>query len=161
VNVFGDGGHSTTFDIARGIHMALEGGATLINLSLGASGSSSVLQTLIADSHAQGAMFFGAAGNTPGTTPTIPASFPEVIAVTAGDPQGNIRSYANSGDFVDVAAPDLAIVHLAGRSFYIRGTSVYTANVSGLAAALTASSGLPRGEIEAELRRLLQVKRPE
>jgi len=41
--------------------------------------------------------------NEPVTTPTYPAAYPGVVAVTATDSTGQIASYANRGSFVDLA----------------------------------------------------------
>src|SRR5262249_22557502 len=117
VDVYGDSETTTAYQVAEGIVKAIEKGATIINLSLGTDGDSSVLRQVIEEAHAQGIVFFGAAGNQPVTTATYPAAYLGVIAVTATDEQGNLESYANYGDFVDIAAPGSVIVGYDGNSY--------------------------------------------
>src|SRR6185437_9366346 len=79
VNVYGSSGEATsTFDVTSGIYAAVNAGANIINLSLAGSGDSTMMHNLIQQATKQGVVFFGAAGNTPVTTPEFPAAFPEV-----------------------------------------------------------------------------------
>jgi hypothetical protein len=156
VDIYGNDANTTTFDVARGIYAAINGGATIINLSLGGEGSSPFLQRIIQDSYKQGVLFVGAAGNQPITTPFYPAAYPEVLAVTAGDRWGRIAPYANRGDFVDLIAPGANIVYYGDRAYLGTGTSFATAWVSGIAASLV-SSGKTATQTTEELRRLLGI----
>ncbi|HTI70517.1 MAG TPA: S8 family serine peptidase, partial [Candidatus Limnocylindria bacterium] len=110
VDVYGSSETSTTFNVAKGIAMAVKGGANVINLSLGGSGDSALLQELIHSITAQGALVFAAAGNTPVTTPTYPAAYTDVLAVTAASAPGQIAPYANRGSFIDLMAPGTSYV---------------------------------------------------
>jgi len=104
--VFSDGGEqTTTYDIAVGIYKAVNGGAMIVNLSLGGDGDSSFLKTRSSARTIRAWCFLAAAGNTPTTAPTYPAAYSQVIAITASDRSGNLASYANRGDFVDGIAP--------------------------------------------------------
>jgi thermitase len=134
VNVYGASATTTTFNVANGIYAAVNAGANIINLSLGSQGDSTFLQTVIARASAQGVVFLAAAGNEPVTTPTYPAAYPQVIAVTAGNRNGTTASYANHGSFVDVVAPGTSQVCFEGNSWVVAGTSSATAFASGLAA---------------------------
>jgi thermitase len=129
----------------------------VINLSLGGAGDSQVLDSIIHAAHQQGVMFFGAAGNQPTTDPTYPAAFPDVVAVTAGDQQGNIASYANRGSFVDLIAPGTSVVDYQGQSYLVRGTSAATAYVSGTAAGFRAEGAAPQN-VQAQLQQMLGIK---
>jgi len=141
IDVYGDSPTTSTFDIARGITAAVNAGAPIINLSLGGNGDSALLHSVIKDSHDAGVLFLGAAGNEPVTTPTYPAAYPEVMAITASNRSGGIASYANYGDFVDVAAPGANLVRYNGKSWYVSGTSASSAYISGLAAGMTSRTG--------------------
>ena len=145
------GEFATTYDVYLAIFKALKNGATIMNLSLGSKGDSRFLHTLIQGATKQGALFVAAAGNEPDTTPTYPAAYPEVMAVTAGDRKGNIASYANRGVFVDVVAPGSSIVHFGNKSYYVSGTSASTAYVTGMAAGLAESSGKPLNQVGAAI----------
>ena len=132
VDVFGKNATTTTFDVANGIYRAVNAGANPINLSLGSAGDSAFLESVIARAQAQGVVFFAAAGNEPVATPTYPAAYPGVVAVTAGDRQGNIASYANYGSFVDAVGPSGNVVCYDGQSWMVQGTSTATAFATGI-----------------------------
>lgn len=158
VDVYGGQSTTSTFDVAQGIQAAIKGGANIINLSLGSDGDTPYLRELIATAHRQGVVIVGAAGNTPVTTPFYPAAYSEVIAATAGDRSGQVASYANRGEFVDVMAPGTGLVHYNHQAYLGSGTSYAAAYVSGIAAAL-GETGSKAAEIEAELIRRLGVQR--
>ncbi|MBI3414682.1 MAG: S8 family serine peptidase [Verrucomicrobia bacterium] len=160
VDVYGPNPSTTTFDVAGGIVAAINAGATVINLSLGGDGDTPFLHQLIQQAHAQGILFIGAAGNDPVTTPFYPAAYPEVIAVTAGDKQGNVAPYANRGAFVDVLAPGTSVINFADQSYLVSGTSASTAYITGLAAGLASGSAKPLSEIEARVRAGMAVTPP-
>jgi subtilisin family serine protease len=101
---------------------------------------SQVLHDVIIQASKQGIPIFAAAGNSPVTTATYPAAYPEVIAVTATDASGNIASYANRGSFVSMTAPGENYVNFNGLVYDVQGTSTSTAWVSGMAAGLADSS---------------------
>ena len=93
---------------------AVDNGATVLNLSLGGSTDSPVLDDIIQQALARGIMVFAAAGNQPGTMPTYPAAIPGVNAVTALGP-GQLASYADYGSFVDMALPGTSVVYLGSQ----------------------------------------------
>lgn len=147
VNVYGANESTSTFDVATGIYRAVNGGANLINLSLGGQGDSTFLHTLIQNATKQGVVFFGAAGNEPVTTPEYPAAYPEVQAVTAGNGPGQVADYANRGSFVDLMLPGTSIVPYGGQSWAVTGTSTSTAFATGIAAGLADSSHQCPGQV--------------
>ena len=146
VNVYGTNSTTSTFYVASGIAQAVNAGANIINLSLGSEGDTPYLHRVITTASGQGVVFFAAAGNEPVTTPTYPAAYPEVTAVTAGYKNGDVASYANHGSFVDVVAPGGSVVCYNGSSWMVAGTSAATAYASGLAAT-AAGSGLNAAQI--------------
>src|SRR5882724_10373126 len=93
VDVYGNSPTTTTFDVANGIVIAIDGGATIINLSLGSSGDSKLLSDVIKSAAAQGILIFAAAGNESTAAPSYPAAYPDVIAVTAVNADGTIAHY--------------------------------------------------------------------
>lgn len=138
VDVYGGNANTSSFDVAMGIAAAVNGGANIINLSLGSYGGTSYLEQVIQDASKAGIVVFGAAGNDPVTNPVYPAAYPDVIAVTAV--QGNqLAPYANRGAFVDMGAPGSSVVYFNGQAYLVNGTSTATAYASGLAAALAES----------------------
>lgn len=156
VDVYGNADSTSTFNVARGIVEALNAGATVINLSLASAGDSQLLHNVIIKGSERGVLFIAAAGNEPTTTPNYPAAYPEVLAVTAGGRNG-LASYANRGDFVDVAAPGSSIIYFGGRAYMVSGTSASTAFVSGLAAGMKSSTGASAAAVTSKLKEVLTV----
>jgi hypothetical protein len=161
VNVYPGGGvgdaATTTFDVANGIVMAVNGGAKVLNLSLGSSSDSSFLQGVIQDVSKLNVAMFAAAGNQPVTTPYYPAAYPEVKAVTAID-NGQLAPYANRGSFVSLGAPGSSIVPFGNQAFGVQGTSVSSAYTSGLAAGYLETSGGNVSKMETFLNNNFGVK---
>jgi ribosomal protein L18 len=141
VDVYGNSPSTTTFEVAEGILRAMKAGASIINLSLGSEGDTPYLHDIITEGQKAGRVFVASAGNEPVKTPTYPAAYPEVIAVTAGDGQGGIAPYANSGDFVDIVAPGTSMVSFNGQTWRVSGTSPAAARVVGLIAGTADAKG--------------------
>jgi len=116
------------------------GGAKIVNMSLGGDGDSSFVHDMIQAGYAQGVIFIGSAGNQPVTSLTYPAAYPEVISVTAIGRDGQLASYANKGNWVEVAAPGTGLVPFQNQTWVVVGTSTSAANVSGVAASLLGST---------------------
>lgn len=141
VDIYGNDENTTTFLVANGIVQAVNHGANIISLSLGSEGDSELLRNLVQQVSQKNIPIFAAAGNVPVTTPTYPAAYPEVVAVTAAqDQKGTIAAYANRGSFVDVILPGATIVSYENQRYYVNGTSVSTAFASGMVAGLAATS---------------------
>jgi hypothetical protein len=147
VDVYGPNETTSTFDVATGVFDAVQAGANVINLSLGGQGDSAFFHTLIQNAAKQGVVFFAAAGNQPVTTPTYPAAYPEVEAVTAGNGAGQVADYANRGSFVDLMLPGTSVVPYDGQSWAVTGTSTSTAFATGVAAGLADSSHNCPGQV--------------
>lgn len=134
VDIYGGSESTTSWNVALGIQAAVDNGATVLNLSLGGAGDSSVLESIIQQAIAAGIPVFAAAGNQPVTTLTYPAADTGVISVTALQKKDLIASYANYGSWVDLALPGTSIFYLNGAAYLVQGTSVSTAYASGVAA---------------------------
>ena len=152
VDVYGNSETTTTFDIANGISQAVKNGARIINLSLGGTGDSAILHAVIQNSAAQGVVFFAAAGNEPTTAPFYPAAYSEVTAVTAGERNGTLATYANRGTFVDVVAPGTSLVQFNNQGWIVTGTSASAAAATGYAASLVANAGKTAPQAQAIVR---------
>jgi hypothetical protein len=138
VNVYpsaGSGGEASTstFDVANGITAAVNGGAKVINLSLGSPSDSPFLQSVIQDVSKLNIAMIAAAGNEPVTTPFYPAAYPGVLAVTAID-NGQLAPYANRGSFVTLGAPGTSLIPFGSAMYAVQGTSPASAYISGFAA---------------------------
>ncbi len=155
VDVYGDSETTTTFQVTSGIYEAVKAGANIINLSLGGTEATPIMEQMIHQASQQGVLVIGAAGNSPGTHPVFPAAYPDVLAVTAEGGDGEAAAYANTGAFVDVMMPGRSFIEYNGTTFMINGTSASAAYVSGLAASLSANTGQSVREVERELRQRL------
>ncbi|MGW5672690.1 type VII secretion-associated serine protease mycosin, partial [Micromonospora sp. NPDC003776] len=133
------GGTNTDEASARGIRMAVDGGAKVINLSYGAMGAASAgEQEAIRYALSRDVVVVAAAGNTArGDSGIInPANVPGVIAVTGTTRGGAFWSGSTQGPEAVVAAPGDGIYNVGPRHGYGwgDGTSDSSAIVSGVAA---------------------------
>ena len=156
VDVYGSSATTTSWNVALGIQAAVNGGATVLNLSLGSSGDSSILDLMVQQAVGDGILIFAAAGNQPVSTPTYPAADSGVMAVTATQ-NGQIASYANYGSFVDLAAPGTSIVYLGSQPWLVQGTSVSSAYMTGIATGTKTATGQSWMQIENSLKRNFPV----
>lgn len=156
VDVYGLSPNTTSWNVALGIQAAVNNGATVLNLSLGSSGDSSILDALVQQAIGDGIVIFAAAGNQPVSTPTYPAADPGVIAVTAAQ-NGQIASYADYGSFVDLAAPGNSIVYFGNQPWLVQGTSVSTAYMTGIATGTKTATGQSWTQIENSLKQSFPV----
>lgn len=116
LRVLGAGGAGTSFDIQEAVKYAaglssVGGGAVpspraqIINLSLGGPGSSQSEQSIYTQAHDRGVIIIAAAGNENTSTPSFPASYDDVVSVSAVNINKTRAFYSNFGSFIDVAAP--------------------------------------------------------
>ncbi|MBI4288675.1 MAG: peptidase S8 [Chloroflexi bacterium] len=147
IKVLDDGGSGNHSSIAQGIVYAADQGAKVINMSFVGSATSSTLESAINYAWSKGAVLVAAAGNDNSSSPVYPASYDNVIAVAATDPNDVKAFFSNFGDWVDVAAPGVDIFstfpnheNLMGlRNYgYLTGTSMAAPHVAGTIALLFA-----------------------
>ncbi|HTL54373.1 MAG TPA: S8 family serine peptidase [Candidatus Limnocylindrales bacterium] len=148
---------TTSFDVANGIIQAVNGGAKIINLSLGSPDDSDFLRSIVQQVSRLNIALIAAAGNEPVTTPFYPAAYPGVQAVTAID-QGQLAPYASRGSFVSLAAPGTSIVPFGNMAFGVEGTSVSSAFTSGLAAGYLELNGGTIGQMQNFLSRNFGIR---
>ena len=125
---------TTSWNVALGIQAAVNGGATVLNMSLGGTTDSPILDDIVNQALAKGIVIFAAAGNQPVSDPTYPAAIPGVNDVTALGQPGQLAPYANFSPQVDMALPGTTIFSYGGQSFVVQGTSPATAYATGMAA---------------------------
>lgn len=145
-------GENTFYDsaIIEGIHYATEQGANLINLSLGNYNQNALMKQAIDQAAAQGIILVGAAGNDSSIDPVYPASYENVISVSAITATRTLASFSNFGPTIDISAPGNAIYTTGLNNTYISssGTSVAAPQVTGVIALIMSfDSTLSRNEI--------------
>lgn len=136
VKVLGADGTGPYSAIAQGIVFAADRGAQIINLSLGGTVASDVLQSAVDYALARGAVVVAAAGNSGVNEPLYPAACRGVLAVTASDSSDLIATFSNWGSWVAFTAPGVAIQTTEWRGngkdyTAVSGTSPAAAFVSG------------------------------
>ena len=156
IKVLDNNGIGTSSDVIKGIDYvtAHANEIDVVNLSFGGEGSNDALRTAIIRSVAAGVTYVAAAGNEARDASSfVPASYPEVIAVSAiVDTDGKcgglssvsttagrddtFASFSNHGSVIDMAAPGVQIQTTARGSSYssLSGTSASTPHVTGAAA---------------------------
>jgi subtilase family protein len=97
---------ASSSDFLRAVDWMLKSGIKIINASItSASKNAVVLYAMTMLSHKK-AIIIAAAGNGgPSGPPAYPAAFDSAVAVTAVSVAGDAYPYANTGDYIDIAAP--------------------------------------------------------
>lgn len=129
-----------TSSLVASVEYATQMGANIINMSLGGPISSDTLyQAAIQAAISANIVTVAAAGNDHSNmdnTPVSPASFPEVIAVSATNGTEFDSSYSNFGSAIWVSAPGTNIestITGSNRAYaFLSGTSMATPVVSGV-----------------------------
>lgn len=133
-------GSGSDADIALGIVWAVEHGASVINLSLGAPDNSAVLEQAIDYARTSDVAVVAAAGNDGkyGSPVFYPAASEGVIAVAALTGNGRAADFSNRGFYVDIAAPGVDVVSSVrgGKFQAMSGTSMAAPYVAGVLASL-------------------------
>jgi len=137
VKVVDDDGYCKGSDVARGIVWATDHGAKVINVSIELNIGFRRLEEAVKYAWERGALVLSAASNQT-IAPVYPAYYASCIAVLATDKYDNDGPLKGYGDWVDVAAPGLAVFStLPNNGYgYESGTSFAVAHVSALASLL-------------------------
>ncbi len=138
IKVTGADGTSDLFTLAKGIQTAVDAGAQVINISLGAYQNSTVLAEAIGYAVGRGAVIVAPSGNDQAAQMTWPAADPRVISVGAVDAVEQQASFSNSGDNLKITAPGYGIntAWLNGERVVFDGTSGSAPIVAGAVAAM-------------------------
>lgn len=149
VKVMDSTGSGFTSDLARGIRYAADRGADVINMSIGGFPYDTAVKSAVDYAWSKGAVLVGAAGNNRRAENFYPASYPNVISVTATQADDEFTNWSSFGSAVDVSAPGADIqttdcggcsTTSAGGSSYmsVSGTSFSAPNTAGVVALIRA-----------------------
>jgi serine protease len=131
IKVIDSSGNGTASSITSGIYYAIDHGAKVISMSLGAGGiTSQSIHNAIAQAVSQNIIVVAAAGNCGDSSfasngcsyqnqPVYPGSDSNVIAVGSIDRNGNKSSFSNANSYVDVVAPGEDIVSTIPSGKYV------------------------------------------
>jgi thermitase len=160
IKVADDRGITSAKTMAEGIILAVQQGASIINISAEFFEPSAELEAAIDYAWEQGVLVVAAAGNRGNQTPVYPAYYENCIAVAASTPDGTLAPLSGYGDWVDVVAPGFDIYStLPGNNYgYKSGTSFAAAHISGLAALLfeVATDTNGNGRVNDEVRAAIE-----
>lgn len=133
IRIANDNGESTSALIAEGIIKAVDSGASVINISLGGFGESSMLAAAVEYAQSKGVVIVASTGNNGVNQVTQPASLPGVVATGAVEGKGDLLAFSNTGT-VTAVAPGYAlqVENIDGTSTYFTGTSASAPIESGI-----------------------------
>jgi serine protease len=144
VKVLSGRGWGTMADVAEGIRWAADHGAQVINLSLGSSSRSKVVENAVTHAYNKGVVVVAAAGNS-GKSVGFPAAYHGAIAVSATDKNDAIAWFSSRGPEVAIGAPGVGVTQQticeSGKNKceqwgVFNGTSMASPHVAGAAAIL-------------------------
>ncbi|MGA5821503.1 type VII secretion-associated serine protease mycosin [Kitasatospora sp. NPDC094028] len=138
--------------VARGIVWAVDHGARVINVSLGAPNPDPLLRQAVTYAMGKDAVVVASAGNEGdrGNPPMYPAAFPGVVSVSGVNETGDFWKTSESGRGIVVAAPAAEIYSTNNQGRYVKadGTSYAAAYVSATAALIrSAHPDLTAGQV--------------
>ena len=146
VKIMNNQGIGDTSDLTSGIIYAADRGTTVINMSVGGFPYSQYVQDAVNYAWNKGAVLIGAAGNNRREETFYPASFANVVSVSATQPDDEFSNWSSYGSKVDVSAPGASVLTTNcytctygghdtwGTHVKISGTSFATPNVAGVVA---------------------------
>ncbi len=151
-------GQASVADVAAGIDFAIQQGARVINLSMGAPVGSQALEDAVNRALTAGLTVVAAAGNDPVHHATFPARYPGVVAVTTLSADGELGYDSVIAQEVTCGAPgEELITTLPGGVYgFVSGSSGAAAFASGVAALCFSRNPALTG---ADVTRILQMAR--
>ena len=133
-------GSASTSNVASAITYAADHGARIVNISLAGPSDSSAMESAISYAWNKNTVVFASAGNYSTSAPYYPAACTNAVAVSATDPNDNLSSYSNFGNWITLSAPGDSILSTinGGGYGYVSGTS-FSSPIAASVAALVLS----------------------
>ena len=102
---------ASTVSLVRALDWLMSSSVDVVHISL-AGPPNRLLERALERAAQRGVLILAAAGNGgPVAAPMYPAAYPSVMAITAVDPEHRVFRLANRGDYLDIAAPGVGLVH--------------------------------------------------
>lgn len=145
LRVLDSDGNGSVFNVALAIHYALDSGADVINLSLGMTGYSQVVDDALERAKEMEVTVIAAAGNTGSLLVLYPANRESVLAVAALDVDDTKAPFSAYGEAVEFSAPGVDVYSAMPGNMWAwwSGTSMATAVSSGAVSLLHSVDGVP------------------
>ena len=125
-------------DLIAAIQWAIDNHAQVISMSLGCYDDMPGLEDMVQKAYAAGIVIVAAAGNDP-TRIAYPGIYPECIAVTALDPQGQLEPFApQCSNHLGCPGGQILSTWLDGQYARLSGTSQATPMIAGAVALMLA-----------------------
>ncbi len=102
---------ASTVSLVRALDWLISSGVDVVNISL-AGPPNRLLEAALKRAAERDVLVLAAAGNGgPVAKPMYPAAYDSVVAVTAVDAGGRVFRLANRGDYLDLSAPGVGMLH--------------------------------------------------
>jgi subtilisin family serine protease len=175
VKVLDSSGTGTSASLAEGISYAANNNAKVINMSLGfppgvTAEDIPAVTAAVQQAYQKGCILVGSSGNDGGNVVSLPAAYPEVIAVGATNSAAARSSYSQYGPELEIVAPGGDSVDRNGDGYidgilqqtfgstpkdwgywFFTGTSMAAPHVSGIAALLVSTGVTDPNEVREAL----------
>ncbi len=116
---------ASTVSLVMALDWLMSSEVDVVNISL-AGPPNRLLQAALNRAAEKNVLILAAAGNGgPVAKPMFPAAYDSVVAVTAVDANGQVFRLANRGEYLDLAAPGVSVLHAEAGGAYVAssGTS--------------------------------------
>lgn len=136
--------NATVENVIKAVKYAADHGAKVCSMSFGGAAPSQAEEDAMNYAFNKGVLLVAAAGNNGTTEKFWPAAYTNVLAVAATDQNDKKASFSTYGDWVEVAAPGVAVrsTYMGGGYANMSGTSMSCPIVAGVAAMLYSKGGL-------------------
>lgn len=136
LKVLNEYGAGSNISVLKAIDWSISNNLDVLNLSLGSPSSSELEKRVIKKALENGICIVAAAGNSGVNEYFFPASYDNVISVSAVDSDNNIADFSTYNDQISIAAPGVEIFSTYMNNSYqvFSGTSMASPHVAGVIA---------------------------